>query len=230
MPRGADPGHRLHRVRIDREGEGGLILRIVHPGEARAVDERFEVAAAGDTLDRRKDGDRHQLLRHLARAVAVGAAARQNRQPERPLPGPGEVVRSRLARGVGGARAAGARLGEDAGVPVPERAVDLVGRRRGGSEMPPAPGPGDPASTRSWPRAEPRCARRWWSRSPWGRRWSGPRATRPRDGSPPRGGPPQGCGTRRRRPGCRPARGYGSGRRGRSPATRGGPRRSGGRR
>ena len=44
---GADPCHCLHRVRVDGDRSG--VLRVVHPGVGRAIDENVEVEA-GKTL------------------------------------------------------------------------------------------------------------------------------------------------------------------------------------
>ena len=60
------------------------------------------VAVDGDgpSLQSGEDGDRDQLLRHLVGTIVVGTMADHDRQPERAPPGPGEVVRGRLARRV----------------------------------------------------------------------------------------------------------------------------------
>ena len=116
-----DPS-RLSRVRNALQG-----ARVVL--DEQPVPHVPPVAVDGDgpPLQRGKDRDRYQLLGHLEGAVAVGAVADEDRQAVGAVPGPGEVVRGRLAGGVGGIRPVRRNIGEDAHRRL-QRAVDLVGR------------------------------------------------------------------------------------------------------
>ena len=106
----------------DRLERAGVILDVEPVPHVAAV----AVHRDRPSLQGGQDGHRNQLLRHLAGSVVVGAMADQDRQAEGAAPGPGEVVRGRLARRVGRVRPVRRRLGEDSR--GPERSVDLVGR------------------------------------------------------------------------------------------------------